>query len=105
MKRSSDQAELIVALIVLAAVGYGDALTARVRGVVNRIDHQALPRAVRDALGDRVPAAELTRSRRIPAEKDAAEDDARCGNLAPARALLGDLQRSAQWVGQVLPTL
>jgi hypothetical protein len=82
-----------------------DALTARVRGVVNRSDHQALPRAVRDALGNRVPDAELTRRRGILAEKDTAEYGARYGDLAPARALLIDLQRFAQWVEQVLPSL
>ena len=90
---------------MLAAVGYGDAITARVRGVVNRQDHQALPHAVRDALGNRDPDAELGRLRRILAEKDAADYGARYGNLAPARALLADLQRQAQWVEQVLPTL
>lgn len=105
LANEGENANPIVALIVLAAVGYGDALTARVRGVVNRQDHQMLPRAVRDALGNGVPEAELTRLRRILAEKDAAEYGARYGNLTPARALLGDLQRFAQWVEQTLPTL
>ena len=105
LAEEGENANPIVALIVLSAVGYGDALTARVRGVVNRQDHQALPRAVRDALGNRVPEAELTRLRRILAEKDAADYGARYGNLAPARALLADLQRFAQWVEQTLPTL
>lgn len=99
-----ENANPIVALIVLAAVGYGDALTARSRGTINRTDHQSLPRAVRDALGNRVPEAELTRLRRILAEKDSAEYGARYGNLAPARALLVDLQRFAQWAEQVLAT-
>ena len=94
----------IVALIVLAAVRYGDAITARVRGVVDRQDHQALPRAVRDALGNRMPEAELGRLRRILAEKDAADYGARHGNLAPPRAPLADLQRFAQLVEQSLPT-
>ena len=100
-----ENANPIMALIVLAAVGYGDALTARVRCVVNRTDRQALPRAVRDAPGNRIPEAELTPLRRILAEKAAAEYGARYGDLAPARALLSDLQRLAQWVEQVLPTL
>jgi len=91
--------------VVLAAVGYGDAVTARARGVVNRQDHQALPRAVRDALGNRIPEAELGRLRRILAEKNAADYGARYSNLAPARAVLADLQRLAQWVEQILPTI
>ena len=59
---------------------------------------------IRDPLGNRIPEAELGRLRRILAEKDAAEYGARYGNLAPARALLADLQRFAQWVEQALPT-
>lgn len=39
------------------------------------------------------------------AEKDAADYGARHRNLAPARALLADLPRLAQWVEQVLPTV
>ena len=75
------------------------------RGVVNRQDHQALPRAVRDALGNRVPEAEFGQLRRILAEKDTADYGARYGNLAPARAPLADRQRFAQSVEQVLPTV
>lgn len=81
-----------------------NARTLRVRGVVNRKDHEALPRAVREALGNRVPEPELARLRRILAEKDAADYGARSGNLEPARALMADLQRFARWVEQVLPT-
>ncbi len=72
---------------------------------MNRQDHQALPRAVRDALGNRAPEAEINRLRRIVAEKDAAEYGARHGNLAPAPALLAEMQRFARWVEQVLPTI
>ena len=96
---------VLPALIVLAAVGYGDAITARARGVVKRQDHQALPRVVRNALDNRIPEAELGRLRRILAENDAADYGARYGNLAPARALLADLHRFAQWVEQALPTV
>lgn len=73
------------------------------RGPERQVDER-LPRAVRDALGNRAPEAELGRLRRILAEKDAADYGARYGNLAPARALLAELQRFGQWVEQVLPT-
>jgi hypothetical protein len=100
-----ENANPLVSLVVLAAIAYGDTVTAKARHEVNRHDHQALAAAVRAAVGNRAPAAELRRLSRILAEKDAAEYSARHGNLGPARRLLEELEAFAGWVEQVLPTL
>src|SRR5690242_256470 len=42
----------VVVLIVLAAIGYGDALSARFGGKVNQKNHATLPAAIRAAMGN-----------------------------------------------------
>jgi hypothetical protein len=47
-----------VALMVIAAIAYSDAITARARGVVNQQDHQSAPRLLREVLGHRLPGSQ-----------------------------------------------
>jgi len=42
-------------LMVTAAIAYGDAVTAKARGVVNGQDHQSAPKLLREVLGNRLP--------------------------------------------------
>lgn len=87
----------IVSLIVCAVIAYADALVASMTGSVNQQDHQAAPKALRAALGNRLPATHERQFARILREKDAAQYSARSGNLAHARALLEDLEAFAAW--------
>jgi hypothetical protein len=63
----------IVSHLISAAIGYTDALTAKYGGTVNQQDHAAVVKAVRAALGNRVPEAALEHLGRILREKDAAQ--------------------------------
>lgn len=88
----------IVVMIVHAAIAYGDALTASMGGKVNQKDHAALPRLIRDALGQQAEAAQIARLQRILEEKDAASYGARTGRTEHARQLLEQLDRFGRWV-------
>jgi hypothetical protein len=92
----------IVSHLVSAAIGYADALTAKYGGTVNQQDHAAVVKAVRAALGNRVPEAALKQLGRILREKDAAQYGARFGRLDHARELLADLDELAEWAEQEL---
>jgi hypothetical protein len=96
----------IVVMIVMAAIGYGDAITAKLMGTVNKKDHSRLVAAVSAALGPRGGGddakKQLSRLNDILSEKDAASYGARAGRLTHARTLLDKLQRFASWVEQLL---
>ena len=44
-----------ITLMVTAAIGYSDAITAKRKGVVNKQDHQTAVRLMREALGNGLP--------------------------------------------------
>lgn len=83
--------------IVNAAIAFTDALTARYAGKANRQDHGAAIRSLRDALGNRLPAAQETRLRRILGEKDDVQYGARLKTDDEARRLLLLLEEFAAW--------
>lgn len=87
-----------ISLIVLAAIAYGDALTARRASVVNQQDHAAAPRLLRDVLGSALPSAQENRYRRMLGHKDAAQYGIRHASQEQARKLLDDLTDFALWV-------
>ena len=106
LKAAKDEATLaeegdignpIISQVVNAAIAYADALTARLAGRVNRRDHAAIAKALRDALGERLPDAQERRLRRILAEKDAAQYGARIKRKAEAVRLLAELEELALW--------
>ena len=82
--------------IVNAAIAFADALTAR-HGRVNRQDHAAAVKTLRDALGNRLPATQEKRLRRILAEKDEVQYGARLKSRAEAEHLLQELNEFAAW--------
>ena len=93
-----DNGNPVVTLIVLAAIGYGDALSARFGGTLNQNDHAALPATIRAAMGNQADAGQLARLKRILDEKDVASYGARLGRTEAARDLLVQLQRLGAWV-------
>lgn len=92
-----DNANPIVSHIVTSVIAYTDALTARYGGRVNQKDHDAAPRALRDALGNALPRAQENRLTRILKQKDEAQYGARHGRLTQALELLNDLREYARW--------
>ncbi|MER8454091.1 hypothetical protein NKG60_29760 [Mesorhizobium sp. M1428] len=72
--------------IVNAAIAYADALTARFAGKINRADHAAVVKTMRDALGNRLPAGQASRLRSILDEKDEAQYAIRAKSYPKPRA-------------------
>ena len=78
-------------------IASADALTARAAARVNRHDHMAAVKALRDALGNRLPGAQETRLRRILAEKDEVHYGPRAKTAQEARLMLAKLEAFALW--------
>lgn len=86
-----------VTLMVTAAIAYGDAITAKARGVVNRQDHQGAPRLLREILGNRLPERHEKFFRKLLGRKDEVNYGARSTTLEEAQRLLGELDDFAAW--------
>ncbi len=107
LKAAQDEATLaddgaignpIISQVVIAAIAYTDALTARFGGRANQKDHNAAVKALRDVLGKRFPLAQASRLRRILAEKDDVQYGFRAKSKAEAEQLLRQLTDFAAWV-------
>ncbi len=92
----------IVSQIVLAAIAYGDSLTAKRARVVNQQDHAAAPRLLRDVLQNTLPDAQERRYRRILGFKDEVQHGAKAVQVEEAARLLVDLESFAQWAEDVV---
>lgn len=92
----------IISQIVLAAIAYGDSLTAKRAQVINQQDHAAAPRLLRDVLRNTLPEAYEKRYRRILGVKDEAQYGPRRATLAEAQRLLTDLEAFARWAEDML---
>lgn len=91
-----------ITLMVTAAIGYADAITAKHRGVVNKQDHQAAPRLLREVLGNSLPDKQERFFRRILGRKDEVNYGARSATLAEAQRLLEELDEYGAWAEGVL---
>ena len=83
--------------IVNAAIAFSDALTATYAGRVNQKNHAATVETLRDALGKRLPDAQVTNLRRILDEKDAVQYGIVARRRSDAEALLARLEAFASW--------
>lgn len=97
MSEPGDPQNPVISNTVLGAVAYCDALTAKFGGRVNQKDHGAVVKALRDALGNRFPAAQETRLIRILAIKDEVQYGPRPATAAQAERLLGLLREFGAW--------
>jgi hypothetical protein len=106
LKAAQDEATLaedgdignpILSQVVHAAIAYTDALTVKFGSRINRHDHNAAVKVLRDALGDRLPDVQERRLRRILGEKDAAQYGARMKRKAEAVKFLVELEEFARW--------
>jgi hypothetical protein len=85
-----------------AVISYADALTIKVAGIQNVQDHGMLPRALKQALGERLPTVQLTRLQRLLTQKNDIDYDHRDMDLHEARAFLEQVDRFVLWVEQEL---
>lgn len=92
-----DDMRLAVQGAILATIAYGDALTIRIAGIRNGKDHARLPDALRHALGDRVPQAEMTRLTRLLRQKDDSAYGHRKITVTEARDALEKATAFAAW--------
>lgn len=86
-----------VTLMVTAAIAYGDAITAKAKGVVNKQDHQSAPRLLREVMGNRLPDKQEKFFRKLLGRKDEVSYGARSTALDDAQRLLGELDEFAAW--------
>jgi hypothetical protein len=92
----------IIVLVIHAAIAYGDALTARFGGVVNRDKHDDLPRRVKDAMKGRADATQITRLASLLSDKTAYSYGAKIGRLNDTREMLKQLKRFELWAEEQL---
>ena len=88
---------IAITLMVTAAIAYVDAITAKVKGVVNQQDHQNAPRLLREALGNRLPDKQEKFFRKLLGRKDEVSYGARSSTLEEAQRLLEELDEFAAW--------
>ncbi len=92
----------VISQIVLAAIAYGDSLTAKRAQVVNQQDHAQAPRLLREVMGNLVPDSQHRRYRRMLGLKDEVQYGTRQASRDEAERLLSDLGEFAAWVEDML---
>lgn len=92
----------VISQIVLAAIAFGDSLTAQRAQVVNQQDHAQAPRVLRDVLGNLLPDGQERRYRRILSFKDEVQYGTRQATRDEAGRLLADLEELARWAQELL---
>lgn len=95
-------ADPIVSNIVLSAIAYADALTARYAGKINKQNHAAARKLLRDALGKELPREQETRFSRMLGHKDETQYGTRSKRRDEADLLLKDLERFAAFAEALL---
>lgn len=83
--------------MVAAAIADGDAITACVRGSVNKKDHQSAPGLLREILGDRLPDKQGKFLRKLLGPKVEVNYGARSTTLDEAQRRLAELDEFAVW--------
>jgi hypothetical protein len=83
--------------IVTAAIAFTGALTAKYTRDVNQQDHAAAAKALRAALGNRLPKSQENRLARILGAKDEVQYGTRLKTKADAEKMLAELDEFARW--------
>lgn len=91
-----------VTLMITASIAYADAVTAKVKGIVNKQDHQNAPKLLREALGNRLPDKQEKSFRKLLGRKDEVNYGARSTTLEEAVRLMAELDDFAVWAEGVL---
>lgn len=86
-----------ITLMVAAVIAYGDAITAKAKGIVNKQDHQSAPKLLREVLRSRLPDKQEKFFRKLLGRKDEVNYGARSTTLEEAQRLLKGLDEFAAW--------
>lgn len=92
-----DDGRLIVQGAILSAIAYGDAVTIKVAGIKNSVDHQRLPATLRHALGNQFPESQSTRLSRLLRAKDDSAYGHRSMDLTDAEEAIKRAESFAEW--------
>lgn len=95
----------IAADAILAAIGYGDAITVQRINSHNAKDHSALPGLITAALGKDADAAQLERLARIIQRKNEAQYGGTIWSREDAEQYLEQVRRFARWAERILAEL
>jgi len=95
-------ADPILSNIVLAAVGYADAVTAKLSKEINQGDHGGVAQLLAKAAGSDFTPHERRRLERILKEKAEAQYGSRPGRKETAETLFADLEKFAGWAEELL---
>ena len=99
---TEEVADPVVSNIVNSAIGFADAVTATIGGVINRQDHKAVVKLLRSLLNDRFAKGEAARLTRILDRKEAAQYGTTFVRPAEAARLLVDLEKFAEWARRTI---
>ncbi|MDH6269883.1 hypothetical protein M2360_005315 [Rhizobium sp. SG_E_25_P2] len=86
--------------IINCAIAYSDALTAKFRGEINQGNHQAVISLLKAALGNQLPAKQVTNLRALLEQKDEVQYGARLKTRMEAERALERLEEFAAWAEQ-----
>jgi hypothetical protein len=97
-------AKPVAAAAVIAAIGFGDALSVQCGGTINTQQHDRLPGLLRQLLGRDADAAQMARLGRILSRKNMAQYGGTYWTCDEARDYLEQANRFATWARTVLST-
>lgn len=86
-----------ITLMIAAAIAYADAITAKLKGVINKQDHQTASRLLREALGNALPDRQEKFFRKLLGRKDEVNYGARSTTHEEAERLMAELDEFAAW--------
>lgn len=99
---SGDSGAPVMSNVILAAIAYADALTAKRANVVNSADHNAAPRLLRDVLKDALPAIQEKRFVDTLRNKSVIQYGAKSFSRAEAGKFLLNFENFAAWAEEQL---
>lgn len=97
-----DSGAPVMSNVILAAIAYADALTARRANVVNSEDHNAAPRLLRDVLKQALPQAQEKRFVDTLRDKSVIQYGAKTFSRAEAEKFLLHFENFATWAEEQL---
>lgn len=97
-----DSGAPVMSNVILAAIAYADALTAKRANVVNSEDHSAAPRLLRDVLRHALPAPQEKRFADTLKNKSVIQYGAKSFSRAEAENFLLNFENFAAWAEEQL---
>jgi hypothetical protein len=92
----------VMSNVIVAAIAYGDALTAKRANVINSEDHNAAPKLLRDVLKQGLPGAQEKRFSDTLRNKSVIQYGAKSYTRAEAEKFLAAFEKFAAWAEEQL---